>query len=86
LVQSMPNRLAEVLKRKGYPTESTATVAYQVDIPKADLVFRGSLDSNWQIAGVLEKRLQPLPLSFAISGRMNHLKNSFRLGCGLMIG
>jgi len=66
--------------------ESTATVAYQVDIPKADLVFRGSLDSNWQIAGVLEKRLQPLPLSFAISGRMNHLKNSFRLGCGLMIG
>nr|XP_016943359.1 mitochondrial import receptor subunit TOM40 homolog 2 [Drosophila suzukii] len=66
--------------------ESTATVAYQVDIPKADLVFRGSLDSNWHIAGVLEKRLQPLPLSFAISGRMNHLKNSFRLGCGLMIG
>eukprot|EP00099_Drosophila_melanogaster_P018999 NP_610213.1 tomboy40 [Drosophila melanogaster] len=66
--------------------ESTATVAYQIDLPKADLVFRGSLDSNWLISGVLEKRLQPLPFSLAISGRMNHQKNSFRLGCGLMIG
>ncbi|KAH8237019.1 hypothetical protein KR038_003022 [Drosophila bunnanda] len=66
--------------------ESTTTLAYQVDLPKADLVFRGSFDSNWLIAGVLEKRLQPLPFSLAISGRMNYAKNTFRLGCGLMIG
>ncbi|TDG39770.1 hypothetical protein AWZ03_013813 [Drosophila navojoa] len=66
--------------------ESVATIAYQIDLPKADLVFRGSFDSNWHISGVLEKRLQPLPFSFALSGRMNHVKNNFKLGCGLMIG
>lgn len=66
--------------------ESVATIGYQVDLPKADLVFRGSFDSNWNVCGVLEKRLQPLPFSFALSGRINHVKNQFRLGCGLIIG
>ncbi|EDX02350.1 mitochondrial import receptor subunit TOM40 homolog 1 [Drosophila yakuba] len=66
--------------------ESVATLAYQIDLPKADLVFRGGIDSNWQIFGVLEKRLAPLPFTLALSGRMNHVKNNFRLGCGLMIG
>ncbi|KAI9589371.1 hypothetical protein GQX74_007540 [Glossina fuscipes] len=68
--------------------ESVATMGYQVDLPKADLIFRGkcSFDSNWNVCGVLEKRLQPLPFSFALSGRLNHTKNQFRLGCGLIIG
>lgn len=66
--------------------ESVATVSYQVDLPKADLVFKGCFDSNWNVYGVLEKRLQPLPFSFALSGRINHNKNQFRLGCGLIIG
>ncbi|XP_017066830.1 mitochondrial import receptor subunit TOM40 homolog 1 [Drosophila eugracilis] len=66
--------------------ESVATIAYQIDLPKADLVFRGGIDSNWHISGVLEKRLNPLPFTLALSGRMNHVKNNFRLGCGLMIG
>ncbi|XP_005185138.1 mitochondrial import receptor subunit TOM40 homolog 1 [Musca domestica] len=66
--------------------ESVATLGYQVDLPKADLVFRGSFDTNWNVCGVLEKRLQPLPFSFALSGRLNHTKNQFRLGCGLIIG
>ncbi|XP_014479777.1 PREDICTED: mitochondrial import receptor subunit TOM40 homolog 1 [Dinoponera quadriceps] len=66
--------------------ESTATLAYQVDLPKADLVFRGSIDTNWIVGAVLEKRLQPLPFSFALSGVINHSKQQFRLGCGLIIG
>lgn len=92
--------------------ESTATIGYQVEIPKADLIFRGicymiaiirlktsikfyyelnyfvvgSFDSNWTVSGVLEKRLQPMPFSFALSGRLSHAKNQFRLGCGLIIG
>jgi mitochondrial import receptor subunit TOM40 len=66
--------------------ESTATIGYQVDLPKADLVFRGMVDTNWNVSAVLEKKLQPLPFSFALSGLMNHQKNSFRLGCGLIIG
>lgn len=59
---------------------------FQVDLPKANLVFRGMLDSNWTVGGVLEKKLQPLPFTFALSGMMNHTKNQFRLGCGLIIG
>ena len=50
------------------------------------IIFAGSFDSNWNVCGVLEKRLQPLPFSFALSGRLNHTKNQFRLGCGLIIG
>ncbi|XP_069684831.1 mitochondrial import receptor subunit TOM40 homolog 1 [Periplaneta americana] len=66
--------------------ESVASVGYQVDLPKADLVFRGTVDSNWTVGAVLEKRLQPLPFNFALSGTLNHSKNQFRLGCGLIIG
>jgi mitochondrial import receptor subunit TOM40 len=66
--------------------ESTATIGYQIDLPKADLVFRGMVDTNWNVSAVLEKKLQPLPFSFALSGLLNHQKNSFRLGCGLIIG
>ncbi|XP_066600800.1 mitochondrial import receptor subunit TOM40 homolog 1 [Prorops nasuta] len=66
--------------------EATGTIAYQIDIPKADLIFRGSVDTNWSVGAVLEKKLQPLPFSFALSGMINHHKNQFRLGCGLIIG
>lgn len=66
--------------------EATASIGYQVDLPKADLMFRGMVDTNWNVAAVLEKKLQPLPFSFALSGILNHSKNSFRLGCGLIIG
>lgn len=66
--------------------ESVGTIAYQVDLPKADLIFRGSVDTNWTVGAVLEKKLQPLPISFALSGMMNHGKQHFRLGCGLIIG
>lgn len=66
--------------------ESVASIGYQVDLPKANLVFRGMLDSNWTVGAVMEKKLQPLPFTFALSGLMNHTKNQFRLGCGLIIG
>jgi mitochondrial import receptor subunit TOM40 len=66
--------------------EAVATIGYQIDLPKADLVFRGMVDTNWNVAAVLEKKLQPLPFSFALSGILNHSKNQFRLGCGLIIG
>jgi mitochondrial import receptor subunit TOM40 len=58
----------------------------QVDLPKANLVFRGMIDTNGIVGGVIEKKLLPLPFTFALSGLMNHTKNQFRLGCGLIIG
>lgn len=66
--------------------ESTGTIGYQIDLPKADLVFRGSVDTNWTVGAVLEKKLHPLPFLFLLSGMMNHSKQQFRLGCGLIIG
>lgn len=68
--------------------ESTATLGYQIDVPKADLVFRGSLDSNWQVGAVLEKKLQPMPLTLTLSGSIDHgsKKPGYRFGCGLVIG
>lgn len=68
--------------------ESTATVGYQIDVPKADLTFRGSVDSNWQVGAVLEKKLQPLPLTLTLSGSIDHgsKQPSYKFGCGLVIG
>ncbi|XP_063389903.1 mitochondrial import receptor subunit TOM40 homolog 1-like [Cydia fagiglandana] len=66
--------------------ESVGTIGYQVTIPKAELVFRGMVDSNWNIGAVLEKKLQPLPFTFALSGMANQAKQQFKFGCGLIIG
>lgn len=66
--------------------EAVGSVGYQVDLPKADLVFRGMVDSNWTVGAILEKKLQPMPFTFALSGMLNHPKSQFRLGCGLIIG
>lgn len=66
--------------------ESVASIGYQVDLPRNDLVFRGHVDSNWSVGAVLEKRLNPMPFTIALSGIMNHNKNQFRVGVGLMVG
>lgn len=46
----------------------------------------GMLDSNWTVGAVLEKKLQPLPFTLALSGLVNHSKNQSRFGIGLIIG
>lgn len=66
--------------------EAVGTIGYQIDLPKADIVFRGMVDTNWTVAAVMEKKLQPLPFTFALSGILNHAKNQFKLGVGLVIG
>lgn len=66
--------------------EAVASIGYQVDLPKSDVVFKGHVDSNWSVGAVLEKKLNPLPFTLALSGLMNHNKGQFRLGVGIMIG
>ncbi|XP_054164362.1 mitochondrial import receptor subunit TOM40 homolog 1-like [Oppia nitens] len=66
--------------------ESTASFGYQVDLPKANLVFRGMVDTNWTVGAVLEKKLLPLPFTFALSGQINHIKHATRIGAGLYLG
>ena len=36
--------------------ESTGAIAYQVDLPKADLIFRGTVDSNWTVGAVFGEK------------------------------
>ncbi|XP_064617732.1 mitochondrial import receptor subunit TOM40 homolog 1-like [Liolophura sinensis] len=66
--------------------ESLATVGYQIDLPSANLVFRGQVDTNWCISAMLEKKLQPLPFTLALSAYANQVKSQFRFGIGLIVG
>lgn len=66
--------------------EAITTLAYQVEIPD-DIVMRASVDTNWTVAAVLEKKLsRQLPFTLALSGMLNHVKNSGKFGIGLIIG
>lgn len=66
--------------------ECTATLGYQIELPKSNLTFRGQLDSNWCVGAVMEKKLPPLPFTFALSGFANHVKGGYRFGVGLLVG
>ncbi|XP_069796121.1 mitochondrial import receptor subunit TOM40 homolog isoform X1 [Narcine bancroftii] len=66
--------------------ETSVTFGYQLDLPKANLLFKGSLDSNWVVGATLEKKIVPLPLTLALGALLNHRKNKFQCGFGLTIG
>lgn len=66
--------------------EAVTSIGQQVDLPKSDVVFKGHIDSNWSVGAVLEKKLNPLPFTLALSGLMTHTKGQFRLGVGIIIG
>jgi len=66
--------------------ESTGTIAYQIDIPKAGATFKGQFDSSWCLGAVMEKKLEPFPFTLALSGYANHVKGSYRFGIGMYIG
>lgn len=66
--------------------ESQASFGYQIELNKANLTFKGMVDTNYNAGAVLEKRLLPLPFTFQLSGYLNHVKPSYRFGVGLTIG
>lgn len=68
--------------------ESSTTFAYQVDVPEADMVFRASIDTNWTVGAVMEKKLsQQIPFSLALSGMVNHAKGTEgKFGIGFVVG
>lgn len=66
--------------------ESTATIGYQVEIPNAHTTFKAQVDTNWCLGAVMEKKLQPFPFTFALSGWANHVKGHYRFGIGLIVG
>ncbi|XP_044128817.1 mitochondrial import receptor subunit TOM40B [Bufo gargarizans] len=66
--------------------ETSFAFGYHLNIPKANLVFKGSVDSSWCVGGVLEKKLPPLPVTLALGAFMNHWKNKFHCGFSIMVG
>ncbi|XP_015247127.1 PREDICTED: mitochondrial import receptor subunit TOM40 homolog [Cyprinodon variegatus] len=66
--------------------DSSVTFGYQLDVPGANLQFKGSIDSNWVVGATLEKKLLPLPLSLVLCSFLNHQKNKFQCGFGITIG
>ncbi|XP_017581053.1 mitochondrial import receptor subunit TOM40B isoform X1 [Pygocentrus nattereri] len=66
--------------------DTSVSLGYQLDVPKANLLFKGSIDSNWVVGATLEKKLLPLPLSLALCSFLNHRKNKFQCGFGVTIG
>uniref|UniRef100_H2YZA0 Mitochondrial import receptor subunit TOM40 homolog n=1 Tax=Ciona savignyi TaxID=51511 RepID=H2YZA0_CIOSA len=66
--------------------ESVTTFAYQMDLPKMNLMFKGMLTSEWTIGSSLEKRLQPLPITLNLTGTYNIKKDKVAVGIGAMLG
>lgn len=66
--------------------ESSASLAYEFDVGKGGFVLRGSVDTNYTVKSVMEKKLLPLPFTLALCSLINHKKSSFQFGCGLIIG
>lgn len=66
--------------------DTSVSFGYQLDVPKANLLFKGSVDSNWVVGATLEKKLLPLPLSLVLCTFLNHRKNKFQCGFGVTIG
>ncbi|KAM9294026.1 mitochondrial import receptor subunit TOM40B [Gastrophryne carolinensis] len=66
--------------------ETSFAFGYHLNIPKADMVFKGSVDSSWCVGAVLEKKLPPLPVTLALGAFMNHWKNKFHCGFNIMVG
>lgn len=66
--------------------QSVATVGYKVDLPRAGFVFKGAVNSDWEVKAVLEKKLLPIPFTLALCGMINHPKGSFQMGAGLIVG
>ncbi|PIO61714.1 hypothetical protein TELCIR_16753, partial [Teladorsagia circumcincta] len=55
--------------------EAVGTFAYVAELPDEGVTMRASIDTNWSVGGVFEKRLsQQLPFTLALSGIFNHAK------------
>ncbi|XP_064257683.1 mitochondrial import receptor subunit TOM40B isoform X2 [Passer domesticus] len=66
--------------------ESSFAFGYQLSLPRANVVFRGLLDSNWSVGGVLEKKLPPLPVTLALGAFLNHWRSRFHCGFSVTVG
>ncbi|XP_056141145.1 mitochondrial import receptor subunit TOM40 homolog [Lampris incognitus] len=66
--------------------ETTASFGYQMELPEANMVFRGMVNSRCIIGGVLEKRLTPLPATLIMGAFVNHRGDKLQVGLGVNVG
>lgn len=67
-------------------SQSNAAFYYQCELSRSNILFRGTLDTAWNVGAVLEKKFFPLPVSLIMSAVLNHPKNSTTVGVGLTVG
>ncbi|KAG7251272.1 hypothetical protein CRUP_034685, partial [Coryphaenoides rupestris] len=63
--------------------ETTASFGYRMELPEANMVFRGMVNSRCIIGGVLEKRLTPLPATLIMGAFVNHRGDKLQVGLGV---
>lgn len=66
--------------------ETTASFGYQMELPEANMVFRGMVNSRCIIGGVLEKSLSPLPATLLMGAFVNHRGDKLQVGLGINVG
>ncbi|XP_032388758.1 mitochondrial import receptor subunit TOM40B isoform X3 [Etheostoma spectabile] len=66
--------------------ETTTSFGYQMELPEANMVFRGMINSRCIIGGVLEKRLTPLPATLIMGAFVNHRGDKLQVGLGINVG
>ncbi|KAG7266697.1 hypothetical protein CRUP_037264 [Coryphaenoides rupestris] len=66
--------------------ETTASFGYRMELPEANMVFRGMVNSRCIIGGVLEKRLTPLPATLIMGAFVNHRGDKLQVGLGVNVG
>ncbi|CDS35768.1 mitochondrial import receptor subunit TOM40 homolog [Echinococcus multilocularis] len=70
-------QLAAELESNYQQQSNISTIGYQYDLPKSNVTFRAQLDSNWNIAAMLEKRLIPFPLTFTLTALGNSIASKY---------
>lgn len=71
---------ANVLER-----HAISRLCYHCHLPKIGFNFRGGIDTHGVISAVCERQLEPFPVLLQFSAKLNHLKNRFRFGLGVVI-
>ncbi|XP_072302257.1 mitochondrial import receptor subunit TOM40B [Eucyclogobius newberryi] len=66
--------------------ETTTSFGYKIELPEANMVFRGMVNSRCIIGGVLEKRLTPLPATLILGAFVNHRGDKLQVGLGVNVG
>jgi len=49
-------------------------------------LFLGSIDRKWNVSTTLEKRLHPMPFTFALSAMFSPVEHQLIMGVGLSLG